>query len=307
MSDPRTPDEPALPGQPRLPAQADSAAAPATPAAPSAPQAGAEPTPEAVEDEQIASFAAEPPAERPAEPSDAVPPPAEVPAPAPEPVQPEQTTTLADEEPVHQEPAATAPVADPPVADPPVGAAPPVLAAPVPTDVGTAPAADAVPARIRRAWLPVAALGAAVALLAGGAGYLAWELRQESRAGQAREEATSAARDAARLLFSYNHETLEQDFEKGLSVTTGEFREQYQRTTKEVVTPVAEQYDAVVVAEVIEAAVVEASAEEVIALVFLNQGTTSTRVQGQQVDQSRVRMQLVREDGRWLVAGVSAL
>lgn len=243
----------------------------------------------------VDSFATEPPAETPAEPptAPAAETPAELPAelpaepPAPEPVpvdaQPAPAVeevpagrTLADEEPAVPEPASSDPVVLPP---PPGGTEAPE------------PALDAAPAgRPRRAWLPLAALGTVVALLVGGTGLLAWQLRSQARAEQAREQATAAARDAARLLFSYNHETLAQDFEKGLAVTTGGFRDQYRRTTTEVVTPVAEQYDAVVVAEVIEAAIVDASADRVTALVFLNQGTTSTRVQGQQVDQSRVRM-----------------
>jgi Mce-associated membrane protein len=172
-----------------------------------------------------------------------------------------------------------------------------------------APAADDArgAARPRRAWLPLAAVGMAVAVLAGLAGALAWQLRQQALAEEAAQDAIAAARDAGRVLFSYDHNKLEADFEKGLALTTGDFRKEYRRTTAEVVTPVAEQYDAVVVAEVVEAAVVAASADEVTALVFLNQGTTSTRVQGQQVDQSRVRMRLVERGGRWLVEEVTAL
>lgn len=158
-----------------------------------------------------------------------------------------------------------------------------------------------------RAWVPATAIGLAVALLAGTTGLLAWQLRRQALAQEARPDAVAAARDAARLLFSYDHQTLEADFAKGLAVTTGAFREEYSRTTSEVVTPVAEQYDAVVVAEVVEAAVIDAEAGAVTALVFLNQGTTSTRVQGQQVDQSRVRMRLVERNGRWLVTAVDAL
>ena len=60
-------------------------------------------------------------------------------------------------------------------------------------------------------------------------------------------------------------------------------------------------------AEVIESAVIEADPGEVTILVYLNQATTSSRVTGQQVDQSRVRMRLVERDGRWLVSEVTAL
>jgi Mce-associated membrane protein len=138
-------------------------------------------------------------------------------------------------------------------------------------------------------------------------GYLAYELREQSRTQDARREALAAARDAARVLFSYDHEQLDEDFAAGLALATGEFREEYERTTREVVRPVAEQYDAVVEAAVVEAAVVSAEPERVVALVFLNQTTTSTRVEGPKIDQSRVRMALVRDDGRWRVEQVTAL
>ena len=231
------------------------------------------------EGEAVDSFAAEPPAEVPVEPvaQPEVEPPAEVPE------------TLADE-----------PVAEPVAPEPEPEPEPAPEPEPEPVPV-------AAPARRGRGWLPLTAVGLTVALLAGATGFLAWQLRQQSLAQDARPDAVAAARDAARLLFSYDHQTLEEDFAEGLAVTTGEFRKEYSRTTKEVVTPVAEQYDAVVVAEVVEAAVIDAEAGEVTALVFLNQGTTSTRVQGQQVDQSRVRMHLVERDGKWLVEAVEAL
>lgn len=194
----------------------------------------------------------------------------------------------------------------PPPRSTPAPVAPAVPADPDHLAVGATPETSVTPGR-SRAWLPLTAVGLAVALLAGATGTLAWQLRQQDRADRASVEAIAAARDAARLLFSYDHTTLQADFDKGLAVTTGEFRAQYQRTTKDVVSRVAVQYKAVVRAEVVEAAVIDAEAGEVTALVFLNQATTSTRVQGQQVDQSRVRMRLVPRDGRWLVEEVKAL
>ncbi len=140
-----------------------------------------------------------------------------------------------------------------------------------------------------------------------GVAYLGLRLRAEAQTESARNEAVAASRDAARLLFSYDHAKLEEDFAKGLSVTTGKFRDEYARTTSQVVTQVAKDYKAVVVADVVESAVVGASPDEVTTLVFLNQATTSTQTQGRQVDQSRVRMRLVEKDGRWLVAEVQAL
>ena len=306
----------------------------------------ADPEPPSQQAEAVDSFAAEPAAEPVDAPSAEPAPSDEAPEPEPEP-EPESVPTLADEEavqpepveePVEPEPVEPEPVEEPvepepPALDPgpdapapqePTAFAPPAAATdtdadvpdaagdPVPDDPFAAPAPDAdaedrVAARRGRTWVPLTALGVTAALLTAGTGYLAWQVREQARAETAREEATASARDAARLLFSYNHETLQADFDKGLSVTTGEFRDQYRRTTQDVVSDVAKEYKAVVVAEVIEAAIVQAEASRVTALVFLNQATTSTRVQGQQVDQSRVRMQLVLRDGRWLVDAVSAL
>lgn len=159
----------------------------------------------------------------------------------------------------------------------------------------------------RRPPLALLLVGLLTLAMVAGVAFLALRLGDEGRTETARTEAVSASRDAARVLFSYDHATLEEDFARGRSVTTGDFRDEYARTTEEVVKDVATQYKAVVVAEVIESAVVSASPDEVETLVFLNQATTSTQIEGRQVDQSRVRMRMVERDGEWLVAEVSAL
>jgi Mce-associated membrane protein len=53
--------------------------------------------------------------------------------------------------------------------------------------------------------------------------------------------------------------------------------------------------------------VVRASANRVVVLLFVNQTTTSTRLDGPKVDLNRVRMTLDRVDGTWLVSDVDAL
>jgi Mce-associated membrane protein len=217
-------------------------------------------------------------------------------------------------EPVRAEPAAVARPAPPavprsmPPAAPPAAADAPVLP-PAAAASDAAPPADvpavSPPRRVGRG--PVALLVVLALLAVLGTGWLAWQVREQSRAETARTEALAAARDAARLLFSYDHEQLEQDFEAGLAVTTGDFREEYERTTREVVTPVATEYDAVVQAEVVEAGVVSTEPDRAVVVVYVNQTTTSTRVEGPKIDQSRVRMVLRHVDGDWLVDRVDAL
>ena len=176
-----------------------------------------------------------------------------------------------------------------------------------PPDAPSSASADGAAGRSGFGGALTVATVAALCVLAVLLGYLAFEVRERARADTARTEALETARDAARLLFSYDHTKLDEDFAAGLELTTGEFREEYQRTTQEVVRPVAEQYDAVVEAEVVDAAVVQASPDQVTALVYVNQTTTSTRVEGPKIDQSRVRMQLVKDGDEWLVSSVDAL
>lgn len=176
--------------------------------------------------------------------------------------------------------------------------------------VSSAPTADTDPAPGRpsrvASLLPLLLVGLLTVAMIAGVVFLALRLRSASAAEDAREEAVAASRDAARVLFSYDHATLDADFERGKSVTTGEFQGQYAKTT-EVLAPVARQVKAVVVADVIESAIVDASADKATTLVFLNQATTSTEVEGRKVDQSRVRMTLVDVDGEWKVSKVDAL
>lgn len=255
----------------------------------------------------------------PAEPVPVEPVPAEpVPAPDPPPTvslakPPTDAPAALGPPPTSSVPAPPAPAGPPPAPRPPAAVPPisPVTPDPPPLKVSLtkAPPAGAPPTPTRRGRgvLPLALVGALTALMVLGVGYLGYRLDTERQTEVARDEAISASRDAARLLFSYDHTTLDQDFAKGLSVTTGQFRDDYSRTTSQVVADVARQYKAVVVADVVESAVIEAAPEEVTTLVFLNQATTSTQITGRQVDQSRVRMRLVERDGRWLVAEVQAL
>ncbi len=62
-----------------------------------------------------------------------------------------------------------------------------------------------------------------------------------------------------------------------------------------------------VTAEVVSSSVVRASENRVVLLLFVDQTTTSTRLEGPKVDLNRVRMTLSRTGGQWLVSGVDAL
>lgn len=173
--------------------------------------------------------------------------------------------------------------------------------------VDAAPTLAAEPAPAGRFPIPVVALTLMAVLMAVATGFLWFQVHQHNQVDAARKDGLAASRDAARLLFSYDYRTLDKDFGTGRGLTTGAFRKEYDTTTTKVVSDVARQYKAVVQANVVQAGVASATQDTVVTIVYVNQVTTSTRVTGQKVDVSRVRMTLNRVDARWLVAKVEAL
>jgi Mce-associated membrane protein len=179
-------------------------------------------------------------------------------------------------------------------------------------EVEEAPGAEAGPPGVpvtRSATPFVASLVALVVALAGLTGFLGWRAHDTSGGGSveaARHNGLAAARNATRLVFSYDYRHLDKDFAAGKAVTTGTFAGDYARTTSKLVDDVAARYKAVVVADVSDAAVISASDNRVVTLVFLNQRSTSSLAAGEKITQSRITMVLVRKGGSWLVAEVKA-
>ncbi|WP_028810545.1 hypothetical protein [Streptomyces flavidovirens] len=144
---------------------------------------------------------------------------------------------------------------------------------------------------------------------------LTWQHREAERTAQARTAALATARKAAPVILSYDYRHLDRDFAAARGHLTKPFLDQYSKTTKSVVAPTAAKYRGVVKATVAKpaggdtpaAAVVSASPDKAVVLVFMNQVTTSTQVSGPRLDLNRVRMTLVRTPQGWKVSAVDAL
>ncbi|MFF7767733.1 hypothetical protein ACIPIU_39505 [Streptomyces massasporeus] len=161
------------------------------------------------------------------------------------------------------------------------------------------------------------ALLLAVLLVAGlvALAALGWQYRDGRLTESARTEALTAARKAAPIVLSYDYRHLDKDFSRARAHLTGDFRDEYGKTTKTVVAPTAEKYHGVVKARVAApgsggapaASVVSASPDKVVVLLFVNQVTESTQVSGSRLDQNRVRMTMDRTGDGWKVSAVDAL
>jgi Mce-associated membrane protein len=146
-----------------------------------------------------------------------------------------------------------------------------------------------------------------VAALAVG-GVLLVGQRDHGAAQRSGQQALAAARSAAVTVLSYDYRHLDADFAAASALTAQPFTAEYQRTTTKAVRPVATTNAAVVKARVSAAGVVRATPDRVVVLAFVDQTTSSNRLQRPQVDQNRVELTMVRgSGGRWLVAGVRAM
>jgi Mce-associated membrane protein len=152
-----------------------------------------------------------------------------------------------------------------------------------------------IPVRIRAAALALLLVGGLVA-----ATFLGLAYHDAERTGQARTQAVAAARNAAPVILSYDYRHLDRDFTAARTHLTGTFRDTYARTTRTVVTPTATKYQGVVTATVAAGpAVVSATPDKVVVLLFVNQVTDSTRLAAPRLDLNRVRMTLTRTAGGW--------
>lgn len=158
------------------------------------------------------------------------------------------------------------------------------------------------PGRAVIAWV-LALLLVSLALL----GAVAYRVHADNQVEAARDQARSAAVENVVDILSYDYRHLDDDFARGRDALTGKFADDYTETTSEVIRPSAVQYHAVVKAEVAKSGVVSGTANRVVVLMFVNQTTTSTRLDGPKVDLNRVRLTMNKVDGQWLVSDVDAL
>ncbi len=133
------------------------------------------------------------------------------------------------------------------------------------------------------------------------------DLRDADAAGA---QAVAAARKVAPELLSYDYRTVEEDLARAGTFTTGELTAHYKELSKTLVAKARAQKITQTV-DVAGAGVERAEPDRVEVLLFVNTDTVK-EIPGkegltQEFTQNRARFVMVRQDSRWLVAGLSTL
>jgi Mce-associated membrane protein len=139
-------------------------------------------------------------------------------------------------------------------------------------------------------------------VLAAAAGLLGWRDRGYEQTAQARAEAVLAASKDLAGALSYDYRSIDKDIASARLGMTGSFEGNYDRFMRSVVAPVAQKQQIVTRAVIVRTAIALATSSKVVVLAFVNQTTTSTQAQGQQINGSRVEVTLVPVGGKWLIS-----
>ena len=116
----------------------------------------------------------------------------------------------------------------------------------------------------------------------------------------------AGATAAAQAIFSYDYRSFDASVANGRAFTTGSFTDEYTETTTSL-KPVAEQQQAVVRAEVSAAGLIEARANEVDLLLYVNQYRRNVAITGEKVDQNRVVLTMTLDGGVCKVVKAAAI
>lgn len=148
----------------------------------------------------------------------------------------------------------------------------------------------------------------AVAVLAGAlAAVAAMRGSHDQAVDAARDNALAAAVSGVPVVLSYDYRHLKADFARAEARLTPRFRKQYDATTAKQVEPLAAKYHATSSAQVSAAAVVDASPDRAVVLVFVSQLATNTNLTAPRSDQSRINVTVVRAGDRWLIDRLAPL
>lgn len=125
-------------------------------------------------------------------------------------------------------------------------------------------------------------------------------------AGDQVAASSAASRDIEKML-GYDYQSFDQHTSQVSTLLTGPFRNEFVKAATAVVKPLAVQNRAMVVAKVSKVAVMSSPGQgDVKILLFVDQRTTSAKLQRPQIDQNRVMLTMSQVRGRWLVSRIEA-
>ncbi|WP_459545497.1 twin-arginine translocation pathway signal [Nocardia sp. X0981] len=157
------------------------------------------------------------------------------------------------------------------------------------------------PRTVRRPGEPVLLVLSAVVAVALAA-LLVFHCRPDAPGDAVRNEVLTAATEGTVALLSYSPDSLDRDFAAAKARMTGDFLTYYTQFTGKVIAPAATEKSVRTSATIARSAVAELYEDSAVALLFVNQTTTSAEKPEPALAASSVRVTLSKVDGSWLIS-----
>ncbi len=164
------------------------------------------------------------------------------------------------------------------------------------------PRRRSLPPGLRKA---IAAVLVVLLLVSGGVAtwlYFTWYRPDQQTNDDVARTVAAAASEATVALLSYSADSLDKDFAKARSHLTGDFLSYYDQFSQQTVAPMAKQKSMKTTAKVTGAAVSELHPDSAVALVFVDQVTTTKDSPQPSVAVRSVLVKMSRVGGNWLIS-----
>jgi Mce-associated membrane protein len=160
-------------------------------------------------------------------------------------------------------------------------------------------------------WPVLAVLGVLAAVAVGLAAYFVVQARNAEAYQEAVDRAPAAAENAATAVLSYDYKSLDADRDAAAKFLSDRYRKQYVDTFDKLVEKGATETKATVKAQVLASSAMvvgeKRDPDRIPVLLFVNQTTTSSATSEEpSVALNRVRFDMIRSDGGWLVDGITS-
>jgi Mce-associated membrane protein len=159
----------------------------------------------------------------------------------------------------------------------------------------------------RPSWL-VAGVALSVAGAALVASLVIWRAEEDRQVlASNRGAAATAAKVLVEKMLGYDYRSFDRHTTEVSALLTGSFKNEFVQAATKAVKPLAVQNQAVVLAKASEVSVMSTPDQDTVRiLAFVDQTTTSAKLERPQIDQNRVILTMSQTNGRWLVSKVEA-
>jgi Mce-associated membrane protein len=152
----------------------------------------------------------------------------------------------------------------------------------------------------------IAVTGLGVAMLIAALLWTTVKLHNADAVTDARATALAAAKTFSIELATYDYHTLDRDFGAVIDHSTGTFKSDFTKASKDL-QPLITKYQATSTGRVAAAGVQDASADNAVVVLFVDQTVKNSTATTPRVDRNRLRVTLVHSGNGWLASKVEIL